>query len=389
MKAAGEATGSMLDTVMEQYYRVGFNLQRANRAQWQKGWLSVPTQYLQITAKYVEHMVPAMLGKKNAQWTTREAYQSLLLSTIMFGTVGGIPFGKHLTSGIRNWVTGKIEDGGMGVEGEDAKVAIEGGLTDLIFGQAFALGDGYASVSSRAGLASGVADFFERISDNPTIAEAVTGAFGSMTSRVWKVGNNVVRLISPYVVTDEELSWDAVTAAGSELGRAISSWDNIYKARLWSRNQAIIDSKGRKVAPLTSNDGEAIIGDIYDGRAFARALGFSPMDSNWAWELSKANMDDKQEMRDALDAVRYLQTRLLAGGTESEKNMYSINLRMIMNSLPQSKQAEFMKQVARMYQDESKLSRDLRALAEREEKDAETDPDVQTNPLIDQSTTEE
>lgn len=381
MRAAGKGSKDILADTMGQFYKVSFNMQRTNRATWQKGWLGVATQYQQITAKYLEHLIPALIGKKDAQWTMTEAYRSLFLGTALFGAEGGIPFGKFFSDDIRNWVRGDEQSGGLGIKDEKAAVAIEGGIIDLTLGHLLALGDGYASVSSRGGIAAGIADLYERIADDPSMAEMVTGAMGSLAFRTWTGVNRAIDLISPYTVGDEEMTWDALTLAGDELGRAVSSWDSYYKARLWSQNAAIIDSKGRKVSPLGA-DGEEVIDGISDGRAFARLIGFQPKDVAWSRNLQVTVEQQQDGMRKAVESVRYLQARLSASGNLSDMKLYKIQLKAIHDSLPPSDQAEFRKRVARLLKEDSQVTRNINKLIERESATGENIGELEGNPLV-------
>lgn len=382
MKASGKGSKDLLADTMGQFYKVSFNMQRTNRATWQKGWLGVATQYQQITAKYLEHLIPALIGKKDAQWTMTEAYRSLFLGTALFGAEGGIPFGKFFSDDIRNWVRGDEDSGGLGIKDERAAIVIEGGMIDLTLGHLLALGDGYASVSSRGGIASGIADLYERLADDPSMAEMMTGAMGSLAFRSWTGASRAIDLISPYTVGDEEMSWDVLTLAADELGRAASSWDSYYKARLWSQNAAIIDSKGRKVSPLNS-DGEEVIDGISDGRAFARLMGFQPKDVAYARNLQVTVEQQQEGLRKAVDSVRYLQARLSASGDLTKMQLYKVQLKAIHESLPPGDQAEFRKRVARLLKEDTQVMRNINKLIERESGTGEKIGELQGNPLVD------
>lgn len=382
LKAAGKGSKDLLSDTMSQFYKVSFNMQRTNRATWQKGWLGVATQYQQITAKYLEHLVPAMLGKEGAQWTASEAYRSLFLSTALFGAEGGIPFGKFFSGDIRNWVMGSEENGGLGITDERAVVAIEGGIIDMTMGHLLALGDGYASVSSRGGIASGVADLYERLADNPSMAEMMTGALGSLAFRSWTGVSRAIDLISPYTMTDEEMNWEVLTLAADELGRATSSWDSYYKARLWSQNAAIVDSKGRKVSPL-GEDGEEVVDGISDGRAFARLIGFQPKDVAYARNLQVTVEKQQEGLRKAVESVRYLQARLASSGNLKDMELYKVQLKAIHESLPPGDQAAFRKRVAGLLKEDDQVTRNINKLIERESSLGESIGELEGNPLVD------
>ena len=379
LKAAGKGTADFFDDTMKEYYKASFNLQRANAAGFQKGWMSIPTQYYQITAKYMEHMVPALLGREGAQWTRTEALRSLAVSSVLFGTAG-IPFGKYLTSNIRNYVMGKTEDGGLGVTDEKAAVAIQGGMIDLWLGNLLGLGDVNVSLSSRTGIAAGVVETIDRWKENPTVLEAISGATGSLASRSWQTAHTVMRIVTTKATPDENFTMDKMALASAELGRVISSWRNIHTAHLWYNNQAVLNSKDKKVYDLEIDP------DAYwalsNGEIFAKAIGFDSTRRGWERELANEAYASKEDMTNATDSMRQLFTRLAANGKLTEKNLaiYEAAHMAIRNSFStEEDKASFDKQVVNIFKEDTKLMKTLEQITESED---EIPTEVETNPLI-------
>lgn len=376
---AGTAKGDVLDNTMKEYYKVAFNLQRANKAKWQSGWASIPTQYMQITAKYMEHLIPSLIGKEGAQWTRTEALTSLSMGTMMFGVTGGVPLGGLFSGNLRNWVTGKVEDGGLGVEDERAAVAIEGGMVDLFLGGALGLGEEYASISSRAGLANGILETINRIADQPTVIHALAGATGGFGGRVASVTSNALKIASPYSMGEDDFTAERMTLAASELLDVLPGWRNVHIARLYYNNQAILSSNNQKILDIESDPEKFWL--LSDGAVFAKAIGFDVKSRDWAREIATAKKDSGGDVKNAVNAMTLLSSRLAAKGQPSESDIAILqtNLFMIGNSFEnEDDKAAFAKQWASRLKEDDKLSRDLKTIMEG----SDTAEELSGNPLF-------
>lgn len=362
---AGKATGNLLENTMSEYYKVAFNLQRANKAKWQSGWASIPTQYMQITAKYMEHLIPSLIGKEGAQWTRTEALTSLGVGTMLFGVTGGIPLGGLFSKNLRNYVTGKIEDGGLGVTDEKAAVAIEGGMVDLFLGSALGLGEEYASISSRAGLANGILETINRVADQPTVIHAIAGATGGFGGRVATVTSNALKIASPYAMAEDGFTSQRMALAASELLDVLPGWRNVHLARLYYNNQAILSSNNQKLLDIESDPEKYWL--LSDGAVFAKAVGFDVKSRDWAREIATAKKDSGGDIKEAVNAMILLSSRLAAKGTPSETDVAILqtNLFMIGNSFEnEDDKAKFAKQWASRLKEDDKLTRDLKTIME-------------------------
>lgn len=380
--AAGKATGELLDTTMKEYYKVAFNLQRANKAKWQSGWASIPTQYMQITAKYLEHLIPAITGKEGAQWTRTEALSSLGIGTMLFGVTGGIPLGGLFSNNLRNWVTGKVEDGGLGIESEEAAVAIEGGMVDLFLGGALGLGEEYASISSRAGLANGILETINRVADQPTVIHALAGATGGFGGRVASVTSNALKIASPYSMGEDDFTAERMALAASELMDVLPGWRNVHIARLYYNNQAILSSNNQKILDIESDPEKFWL--LSDGAVFAKAIGFDVKSRDWAREIATAKKDSGSDVKEAVNAMTLLSSRLAAKDQPSEADIgiLQTNLFMIGNSFEtEEDKAAFAKQWASRLKEDDKLSRDLKSIMEG----SEVAEELSGNPLFNDS----
>lgn len=376
--SSGKATGDLLDVTMKEYYKVAFNLQRSNKAKWQSGWASIPTQYMQITAKYMEHLIPALIGKEGAQWTRTEALTSLGVGTMLFGVTGGVPLGGLFSKNLRNYVTGNVEDGGLGITDEKAAVAIEGGMVDLFLGSALGLGEEYASISSRAGLANGILETINRVADQPTVIHAIAGATGGFGGRVATVTSNALKIASPYAMAEDGFTSERMALAASELLDVLPGWRNVHIARLYYNNQAILSSNNQKLLDIESDPEKFWL--LSDGAVFAKAIGFDVKARDWAREIATAKKDSGNDIREAVNAMTLLSSRLAAKGQPSETDIAILqtNLFMIGNSFEnEDDKAKFAKQWAMRLKEDDKLTRDLKTIMEG----SDVAEELSSNPL--------
>ncbi len=84
-------------SLTEETLRLHMNLQSENAAKWQQNGFGVPTQFMQVFAKFGENIVPGLLGSKNAKWTRSESAKVLAGQVILYGTVG-VPFAEGIAS---------------------------------------------------------------------------------------------------------------------------------------------------------------------------------------------------------------------------------------------------------------------------------------------------
>lgn len=81
-------TDDVIRELSQEALRMQMNMQSANAAWWQKApVLDLMTQFLQVQAKFLEGVMPRMLGG-SGKWTAREKAQVLAGQIILYGTVG-------------------------------------------------------------------------------------------------------------------------------------------------------------------------------------------------------------------------------------------------------------------------------------------------------------
>jgi hypothetical protein len=87
-KPSYKLTDKDIDFVAADAMRFTMNLNRSNRAAWQKGILSIPTQFWQVQVKFLENMVGGSFGYGVRRWTPAEKTKIMAGYLSMFGMAG-------------------------------------------------------------------------------------------------------------------------------------------------------------------------------------------------------------------------------------------------------------------------------------------------------------
>jgi hypothetical protein len=157
------------------------NMTSASAAFWQRGILSIPTQFLSYQARLLENVLP-IIGNK--QWTKSEKARLLMGQVLLYGAVG-IPGGRYMMENIFE-ATGVEFDPDSPAD-QIAYRAIVGGFWDSML---YAVTNGELDVafSQRAAVGQAVEDFYLNLSGgNPhanSFLEVIAGAPGSVIGDV-------------------------------------------------------------------------------------------------------------------------------------------------------------------------------------------------------------
>lgn len=258
------------------------NLTKANRASWQKGALSIPTQFLQVSTKTME----TLLGG-NTAFTRVERGQIFTGQLLLYGAAG-IPLGSMGA----NWLVQQmgytsqsdIETKLDPLTRKAINEGFEGWATMAMFGIDIDIG-------ARASLASGVNQFLDRLLfEDSTLAEQFLGAFGSANSRFWQGFDGVYEPLSMGMAGVRE--FDPLQAF-SDIAETLSSWNNVSKALFMHRFDIIKDRHGRPIRKRDFTTSEEI----------ARALGFRLSEEVQVYDL-KDMLKAKKDLRsDVIDSI--------------------------------------------------------------------------------------
>lgn len=267
------------DDVTKRSLDYTLNLNSANKAVWQDGLLSIPTQYLQITTKFME----AMLGNK---LTAGQKMRIVGGQMALFGAAG-VPFvGTELARRAGEFF---YEDANLT---EEQKAAIDGGVTGWL--TQWVVGD--ALETSRFAIAPGLEQLVDMFSDNSKLSDVVFGAFGSTADRTLKA----LRYTAVMASVPETYNWDSGVPFKmlEKYGNIFSSFSNANKAWYAYHSGTLRDSSGK---PLFFVDGEDTLGLV-----LAKSLGLTSLREKQLWDSREflfRSAEDRQEVSDRIGEI--------------------------------------------------------------------------------------
>ncbi|UCD07413.1 MAG: hypothetical protein JSW41_00305, partial [Candidatus Aenigmatarchaeota archaeon] len=262
---------ALKDKILPRTNNLMLNMSKANGAQWQRGILSLPTQFFQVSAKALE-----TVGGFNDNLTAAERLRVFAGQIALYGTAG-VP----LINLGANYLTEV-----MGVTQEDidnnpllVKTWNDGfwGFTTLgVFGID-------AEVSDRGSLIRGVTDFVDNwMFTESSVAEKLMGAFGSTGQRFW---DSFTREMRPLAFNNIQ-PYQLARLATLPILESISTWRNGEKALMMQAVDRILTRRG----------GIAVERDFEIRESIAAAIGFRLTD-----EARIFNMQDMIDQQKAVE----------------------------------------------------------------------------------------
>lgn len=312
--------------IIEDAQRLVMNMQRENSAAWQTNSITaLPTQFFQVTAKFLESVMLPFMGKKGNQWTKAEASRVVAGQLFMYGAVG-VPMIQQMSE----WLT---EEAGYTPERLEQEAPflnefIEEGLTGMLLATAGAEDLNMStSVSLLASLGQGVLAHLVELVVNQKLPEDATQIIpaGGIFTRGGDVLTNFVRNVNSmwnaptfdqFVQNVGDASFDIIAGEDGALTLA-SSFNNIIKTRLFYKYKAKYSRHFNRII------GERDVDDVEIEAWIGRALGFR-LDVE---ESYGANINfNKQQKAFEEQAIDYYLDALAHYGKYGNKNMFDARL---------------------------------------------------------------
>lgn len=281
------------------------NMSKANASAWQSGVLSIPTQFFQVQAKFVEATLSGARGL-----TVGSRVKMLVGQTALFGSAG-VPFaGPYIANQLAGLTGQNPED-----ITEEQIDLYRGGIVQWITG-------GELALAKRGAIGSGIEDFWGSLfREDVSTAEKLFGAFGE----TFKRSANAIQGFAPLFMS-RELTYQDAAVMASNVGEIVSTFNNAEKAYFMWTTQKYIDSAGRTVASGFNNVEIA-------GQAF----GFTPDKVELIGELLK-NKRKRADYRSkvAKQITRQMSKHLLLfpNDPDTAKNVNGMLVQHMLASLP-------------------------------------------------------
>lgn len=301
-----------IQSVVQESLRINLNMQKENAAVWQKGPIGVPTQFLQVYAKFMEATIGGLFGKTNAKTggriglTKAESARVLGAQLAMYGMVG-VPLAQQLQGYIAaGW--GYVTDTGQ-PDVQSFRVDHPGMIEAYEEGAMGAMLDAF-------GLNIDVSDRFSLLASyNDNIVYALMETFLKADDRIGQDGlrlDSAAPIMGVYTRASDRVHTMITRIGGlanigeakpedmarmvSDLATVFSSLNNIEKVRMW-----------QQLGHLTSRSGNPTIrwdtGTMNPQTQFAAMIGLSTDDEMDHWRANEE--DNSLEDREKTAAMMY------------------------------------------------------------------------------------
>lgn len=353
-----ELTSDQLLQINNEALRLSMNMMSANRAQWQQGLLALPTQFMQVTAKYYENMLSGLFNvNKGGKWSRSEAASSVFISTLLFGAANWSI--DELADDFESWLVSP-EEYGIGLDPQkdaDTIAAARGGLVEYLAMEALGFG---LDISDRISLGSGINMAYTNIiepmseaiftGDLRGLAPALIGASGAVSKRIYTAAGSLWTMFNADLLTGE-FSGETIDAAAMDLARITSTGSNALKAWTWqSLNEIINDRTGEPLGMAHPSENPGVI--------YAQALGFAPLDLEKYYIIDKKSRE-YQELLIEVSGAAAREYRLMHsnGGhlDPAQRDRHHRNMAVILQRVTEGDRAKILKSMQRIWKEDYKI----------------------------------
>jgi len=319
-KGAAWWTDDNLATILKRQDDLTQNMTRANVATWQTGWKSIPAQFTQYQVKLMMNVVQSLLGNSRA-FTKPEAIQLLVTHAAVMGTAGTFlwPFRDLVTDVLPEDMT------------EAERITVQQGVVAGMIASAtdgevkLAIGSRFNTFKYYEDIVKGLLDpqksFMEVVAGPSGFAALrLLGGFGEATS----------------IIVKAPMTMSTLQIALGEIGKGVSTFNNIEKARIALAN----------FNQVQSGAGGAMY-RVTDKEAFFIAMGIPPVaqeDLSIMYSSKKAHDADIKKAGKEIGKHAMLSLTALNNKDDESYKTHAAVVQAILNSYSGSDLVELYKQ---------------------------------------------
>ncbi len=327
----GKFTQEVADEITRNSLKYTLNLNSSNKAVWQEGVLSIPTQFMQITTKYLE----ALTGKT---LTGMEKTKMLANQVLIFGAAGIPVYGDEMARFAAEAFYGDANQ----LTKED-KAKISGGLMGWLSNEV----TGWGGLDmSRFSISSGLEDMLVNLMTESEVGiDTLFGAAGTVPVRAFEAMSYAATMTPSAVYNfDTNASLKII----DKFLDITSTWSNASKAKVWYNMQQVRDKNGNLLFNIDKEEDIAAI--------IARGIGFSTLRETDLWNTGKFLYEKAQHEKDAVNALSRLHADFYQEIRDGEDiETYRGTTTAILQQFTPAEKARIMKSVyRRMYSGETK-----------------------------------
>lgn len=235
--------------------RLQMNLQSENAAWWQKApGLSVATQFLQVQAKFLENVMPKVLGGSTT-WTPKEKMAALAGQLFLYGTVG-VPIAEEAVAyaaDLAGMSTQEFVKENPGFT-DSINEGFVGMLTSMMGADGLAPTESFNLLSGIDdnvvwSLGEGAIEVFNGGYSEEGAVEMFTGPSANIIRRVGDVaGGLMLSMKSIYEAPTGEVAYQAIVSNLDDIAALTSTWTNARKLYTLNTTDRLMSSRGTLVA---------------------------------------------------------------------------------------------------------------------------------------------
>jgi 1,2-phenylacetyl-CoA epoxidase PaaB subunit len=301
-------TDENLAKILERQDDLTQNMTSANMASWQKGWVSIPTQFIQYQVKLMMNMLSGITGNPRA-FSRKEAVQLMVAHGLMMGTAGFALWPS------REMVGKAVNEDNMTPE---QRLYLQQGVISGLIGS---LSDGEVKlgIGARFNTFKWYEDIIGGVLDpEKGFLEVLAGASGGSLTKIFAGAGNAIALTVGTPLTQASLK-EGLT----EIATSVSAINNVHKSVMALQNYNTVMSKNKGTAMYKVTDTEA----------YLLALGLPPAkatDFETAYKTKKAY---DQGMKDAATEIAKRRMMGMQALRNGDVSSYDVHQAVISNIL--------------------------------------------------------
>lgn len=294
-RSIAQLTKEEFKDVLSETIGLNLNMFRANRAAWQKGVFSIPTQFMQIQAKWIESMLGVgALGPLTGMQKTK----FMMMQFALYGAAG-IPTANFMANQAMSWAGLDPQE-----VPDSTKRFLNGGVWDLALSQVLGAENRFGE---RGAIANDIVNNMLDIVLDEAPATGFFGAFGEIPSR----GMAAIKHLLPLIANTNKIDWSAkeIALVASELAKITATWRNATKAYTMWRTNTIVDRKGNVIIDKRREAAQ----EFSIGTVIGQALGFRADEAAAAQQLRRFNAYNEQIVGDYTETIMNMWHEYLGG----------------------------------------------------------------------------
>lgn len=300
LEANPDMRGKMLDkrqleAVTARANSLMLNLGRANRAAWQKGVLSIPTQFWQVQAKLIENYLQAAFGSEAAQFSRKEIMKMFAGQIALYGAAGLPIFGA-----VGSYYLDYNESG----VASDPDSVMNRTFDEGLYGMIFATLGADVEVSKRGAILADLQDLWYDVAlGDKSMAQAFMGAASSTVGRITDAFSRMEPLYIAALDPDAPMDERDFLIAMDTVGDLATSWSNLTKAYIMATQGKSMSRSGRLLDEGKYNLQTLVMTAMgFTPRADAQAYDLQMLDRMYTQTKADAKRSVKKMMQDYINA---------------------------------------------------------------------------------------